>query len=506
MSPRRPKGTAATVVLAAAMLGGALAPSASAATLHVSPYKLLKGSTVLPCTSDRPCNLAFALANAGAGDDVAMRPGNYRPPVLNVLQTQAPYAESLVVKAGVVLHGEPGAALPVIHSRVPAIAPAVRVSTGGVLRDVAIEATAPAGANVNYGYGATIEPNALVERSRIRWTGVAGTVGTACAMVGGTVRNSECLGTGAAGYAHALTGTGSDTVTYTVRNVTAVTTNPVSHGLRVGTSKFVATMIASNVIARGPAADLSVRVGLSGGVATMVVDHSNWTTQETVATSGGTAQLIPGAGNQTGPTAAAPLFADAASGDYRSLEGSPTIDAGIADAVNGPLALGGRPRTVGAATDIGADEFAPSPPPVAPTTPGAGNPAAGPGTAPVAAPLLTRLRMGRSWTRRAGTTIRFTLSEAATVSLAFSRRTSGRRIGRICRPTTDANRAKTRCTRTTLRGTRLVKAKAGANTITFSERLLGRLLTPGPHLMKATATDSSGLLSTPRTVRFSITR
>ncbi len=273
MSPRRPKSTAA-VVLSAGILGAVLAPAASAATLHVSPYKLLKGSTVLPCTSDRPCNLAFALANAGAGDDVAMRPGNYRPPVLNVLQTQAPYAESLVVKAGVVLHGEPGAALPVIHSRVPVIAPAVRVSAGGVMRDVAIEATAPAGANVNYGYGATIEQNALVERSRIRWTGVAGTVGIACAMVGGTVRNSECLGTGAAGYAHALTGTGTGTVTYTVRNVTAVTTNPLGNGLRVGTSTFVATMIASNVIARGPAGDLSVRVGLSGGVATMFADHS----------------------------------------------------------------------------------------------------------------------------------------------------------------------------------------------------------------------------------------
>lgn len=504
MSPRRPKSTAA-VVLSAGILGAVLAPAASAATLHVSPYKLLKGSTVLPCTSDRPCNLAFALANAGAGDDVAMRPGNYRPPVLNVLQTQAPYAESLVVKAGVVLHGEPGAALPVIHSRVPVIAPAVRVSAGGVMRDVAIEATAPAGANVNYGYGATIEQNALVERSRIRWTGVAGTVGIACAMVGGTVRNSECLGTGAAGYAHALTGTGTGTVTYTVRNVTAVTTNPLGNGLRVGTSTFVATMIASNVIARGPAGDLSVRVGLSGGVATMFADHSNWTTQETIAAAGGTAQLIPGAGNQTGPTAAAPLFADAAAGDYRILEASPTIDAGVTDPVNGPLALGGGARTVGAATDIGADEFAPPPPPGTPA-PGPGNPAGGPGTVPGTAPLLTRLRIGPSWARRTGTTIRFTLSEPATVTLAFSRRTTGRRVGRTCRPATAANRAKPRCSRTILRGTRVLAGKAGVNTITFAGRLPARRLTPGPHVLKATAFDTTGLLSTPRTARFSIRR
>ena len=466
------------------------------------PHRLLKGSTDLPCTSESPCNLAFALANAGPGDDVALAPGDYRAPTLNPVQIQAPYAESLVVKAGVVLHGEPGAALPVIHSRVPTIAPAVRVSAGGVMRDVAIEATAPETV-VTYGYGAIVEPDALVERSRIRWTGVAGTSGTACAMVGGTVRNSECLGTGAAGYAHALTGTGSATVTYVVRNVTAVTTNPQSHGLRVGTSSYVATMIASNVIARGPAADLSVRVGLSGGVSTMIVDHSNWTTQETIAATGGTAQLIPGVGNQTGPTATTPLFADAAAGDYRTAAGSPTIDAGLTDPANGPLALGGRVRTIGAATDMGADEFAPPPPPGAP---GPGNPAGGSGTAAGSAPLLTRLRMGRSWTRRTGTTIRFTLSEAATVKLAFIRRTTGRRVGRTCRPTTDANGTRSRCTRTILQGTRILKAKAGANAITFAGRLPGRVLTPGAFVVRATATDASGARSTPRTFRFAIRR
>jgi hypothetical protein len=505
MSPRRPRSTAAALVLAAGLAGSALVPAASAATLHVSPYRLVKGSTVLPCAADRPCNLAFALANAGPGDDVAMRPGAYRAPTIGLIQSQAPYTESLVVKAGVVLHGEPGAALPVIHSRVPMIAPAVRVATGGAIRDLAIEATAP-GVGVNYGYGALIEPGALVERARIRWTGVDGTVGTACAMVGGTVRDAECLGTGAAGYAHGLTGTGSGTVTYAVRNVTAVTTNPQSHGLRVGTSNAVATMIASNVIARGPAADLSVRVGLSGGVATMIVDHSNWTTQETVAAAGGTAQLIPGAGNQTGPTAVAPLFADAAAGDYRTREGSPTIDAGITDPVNGPLALGGRPRTLGAATDIGADEFAPAPPPGTPGSPGSGTPAGTPATAPGAAPVLTGLRMGRSWTRRAGTTIRFTLSEAATLRLAFSRRTTGRREGRTCRPVTDANRAKARCTRTTLRGIRVVTARAGANTLTFAGRLRGRTLTPGGHVVTATAIDASGLRSIPRSFVFMIRR
>lgn len=201
--------TIRTATVVAGLVGGAV-PAASAATLHVSPHRLLRGSTTLPCTAERPCNLAFALSNAGPGDDVAMAPGRYRPPTLTQLQTQGPYTQSLEVKAGVVLHGEPGAALPVIHSSVPAIAPAVAVQSGGAIRDVAVEATAPAATppSYGYGYGAMVFPNSVVERSRIRWTGVAGTVGTACSMVGGTVRDSGCLGTGSDGYAHALTGTG----------------------------------------------------------------------------------------------------------------------------------------------------------------------------------------------------------------------------------------------------------------------------------------------------------
>ncbi len=501
MPPRR-SATTATAGLTLALIAGAVAPAAFGATLHVAPYRTVKGSATLPCAAERPCNLAFALASAGPGDDVLLAPGDYNAPVLTRLQTPGPYADPLEVTPGVVMHGEPGLALPVIHSRVPQIAPAVHVKSGGVLRDVAVEATAP-GVGVNYGYGVLVGPNALVERSRIRWTGVNGTVGTACAMVGGTVRDSECLGTGAAGFAHALTGTASGVVNYSVRNVTAVTTNSKSNGVRVGTSNSVATMTVSNVIARGPAGDLAVRVGISGGVATMVADHSNWTTQEVAAVPGGTAQLIQGAGNQTGPTAATPLFSDAAAGDFRTLAGSPTIDAGLTDPSNGPLAVGGRPRTIGAGTDIGADEFAPPAPPAAPAPQPAGSPAGATTTAPV----ITGLRIARSWTRRTGTTIRFTLSEPATVKLSFARQTTGRRLGRTCRATTPANRTGLRCTRSILRGTRVLTAIAGTNTVTFAGRLpKGRLLTAGAHHLTATAIDATGDVSAPRTVRFSIRR
>lgn len=267
-------------------------------------------------------------------------------------------------------------------------------------------------------------------------------------------------------------------------------------------------MITSNVIARGSAGDLSVRVGPSGGAATMVVDHTNWVTQDLAAVTSGTAQLIPGAGNQTGPTAAEPLFAAAATGDYRTAAGSPTIDAGLTDPANGLLALGGRPRTIGASTDIGADEFAPPAPP-APATPTSPTPPGGPTSTPTAtrtAPVITGLTIRRSWSRKAGTTIRFTLSQAATVTLTYSRRADGRRVGRACRPTTRANRTRAHCTRTIARGTRVIRAGAGTNAVTFAGRLpAGRVLTTGAHLLTAVAMGASGDRSTPRPARFAIT-
>jgi hypothetical protein len=65
-----------------------------------------------------------------------------------------------------------------------------------------------------------------------------------------------------------------------------------------------------------------------------------------------------GVGNQT----AAPLFTDAGAGLFHEAVGSPTIDAGAAVDLMGSADIDADPRTVGAAPDIGADEFVSSPP------------------------------------------------------------------------------------------------------------------------------------------------
>lgn len=59
--------------------------------------------------------------------------------------------------------------------------------------------------------------------------------------------------------------------------------------------------------------------------------------------------------------AATPLFVDLAGGDLHQAAGSPTIDPANASDTSGPRDPDGDPRTLGAATDAGADEFRPAP-------------------------------------------------------------------------------------------------------------------------------------------------
>ena len=62
-------------------------------------------------------------------------------------------------------------------------------------------------------------------------------------------------------------------------------------------------------------------------------------------------------GNQLAPV----LLADLAGGDFHQLSGSPTVDAGVADAQLDAFDLDLDPRTLGAAPDMGADELTTAP-------------------------------------------------------------------------------------------------------------------------------------------------
>jgi hypothetical protein len=145
-----------------------------------------------------------------------------------------------------------------------------------------------------------------------------------------------------------------------------------------------------------------------------------------------------------------------------------------------------------------------------------------PGPGPdVTAPVLSGLRLSRSVfaaasrggsiaaARRApvGTTVRYTLSEPATVAFTVQRAVRGRRAGRRCvRPTRRNGRAK-RCTRyVRVRGGFSRASSTGLNRFTFTGRLGGLKLTPGRYRLVARARDAAGNRSAPKRVAFRIVR
>jgi hypothetical protein len=123
--------------------------------------------------------------------------------------------------------------------------------------------------------------------------------------------------------------------------------------------------------------------------------------------------------------------------------------------------------------------------------------------------MAKRFRKGGALPRaarvRTGTRIRYTLSEAATVTLSFSRATRGRRVGGRCVKRTRRNRGRRPCTRfVRVRPTlAFANQQAGARRIRFAGRLTRRRsLRPGPHRLTLRARDAAGNLSQPVRVRF----
>lgn len=142
-----------------------------------------------------------------------------------------------------------------------------------------------------------------------------------------------------------------------------------------------------------------------------------------------------------------------------------------------------------------------------PQPPGGGNP---PPPDDVTAPDVTGLALSRTRFRlgtalpsvaavKTGTVIRFSISEAATVTLRFRRVLPGRRVGGRCRKPTRLNRSRRRCTRLVLVRRSVSRAvQPGARRIRFAGRLSRRArLKPGRYRMTLTAEDAAGNVSMP---------
>lgn len=91
-----------------------------------------------------------------------------------------------------------------------------------------------------------------------------------------------------------------------------------------------------------------------------------------------------------------------------------------------------------------------------------------------------------------GTTFKFTLSEAATVTLTFEHQAKGRKVGKKCVAVTKHNARKRRCSRTLTAGSIKLAGVAGANRVRFYGRLSKHAkLKPGTYTVVITATAAS---------------
>jgi hypothetical protein len=316
-----------------------------------------------------------------------------------------------------------------------------------------------------------------------------------------------------------------------LRNVTAIATGAGSTGLRVGGAPAPGPNVPTSVknsILRGDGKDVLVQLQ-SPAVPPLpaLLDGDLTITNSNFRTSEGALNAASG-GNQSGD----PLFANATTGDYHLLAGSPAIDAGVDDPDLGAVDIDGNPRQNGAAVDIGAFEFVPPPPPPAPpsgplpgpSTPGGGGlpdqPLPPPDRTRPALSLLTVtnkvFRVGSQATTiaarakakpktKVGTTFRYALSEGATVRIAIERTTTGRRSGSSCVAPTKRNVKAKKCTRYVAVGAISGGTKAaGGNSTPFSGRIGRKALSPDSYRAVLTANDAAGNKSPSKTVAFTI--
>jgi hypothetical protein len=411
------------------------------------------------CTQAAPCTLADAVDEASEGDEVIVGGGDYQV-------TGTPIN---VVDGGLRIHGDLGGPMPRISAQLGGL-PAIRVNAAGATLsylDVINEETE--------GVGVDCLSQSQVER--VSALGIGEGAAGLRQFRGCLVRDSLLRGRGTNSIGMESLAIEAGEPVAVARNLTAIATGENSVGIQSRYSNSGEghhTLLLSNSIARGGAFDLRADDSLAGP-GNITVSNSNF---NTISEKG--AAALSGAANQN----STPLFLNPAAGDYREAPGSPTIDAGSVEGL-GPLDLGGNPRLLGPAPDIGAFEFVPPPPPVA--APALTSLSVSPRSfraRSAGEAIVSRARRGK----RAGATVRYGLTAVASVGFTVERALMGRRVGGRCRKQTTANRGRKRCTRfRAIRGTFSLQGVTGANAFRFSGRLGGRALKPGRYRLVAKA-------------------
>ena len=333
------------------------ASPASAVTRYAAPGGTA-ADTVCVTPTAAPCSIGTAAAgtNVVAADEAVIMPGTYSNADLNGDQDSSPGDGTIQPKAASV-HGQFGSPRPVINlTTAGATFGAFFVGPPATLSHLEIDSST-ANTNVSTSTGGVID--GVVVRNDLASASVI-----ACTTLGGTIRNSACLTTGASAVAVGVSVLTGGTTNVTLRGVTAVSTGGGSFGLNYGVfgSGAVYNVGVRNTIAKGQAFDVRAR-GVSqppntpgtGGSALITLDFSNYATESEVTDAGGGSATVtnPGAG---GNETAAPMLA--ADGFHQLPSSASTINQGSLDGSSGTLDIDRQARQIGLApTDIGADEL-----------------------------------------------------------------------------------------------------------------------------------------------------
>jgi hypothetical protein len=328
------------------------AGSALAASRVASP----NGTANPTCSSVAPCDLATALTGAHNGDDVSLSAGDYgsaTAPIQGSIQTNA---------ANLTVHGPSSGPRPrVFLAATPSVSNGpsglVFAGTSTTLRDIEVH-------NVSSGVGAQaifVADGSTIDHVVASTAGEAEAtpdVQVAAAIIADgptVVTDTVAYATNNGGGAFQTPGAeglfleadgGSDVV----RDSTVVSAAG-SLGFALEARGTVGTTVATlqNTIVSGGSNGLVVAEE-SGAMMTVNADHDRISGESTFSGA-----YNPGAT----VTTAAPVFVNAAAGDYREAPNSTaTIDQGGPEGAGDPATdLDGDLRTVGVAPDIGADEL-----------------------------------------------------------------------------------------------------------------------------------------------------
>jgi hypothetical protein len=306
-----------------------------------------------PCDQSDPCDIQDVVENGGVqdGDEVILLPGDY-----------AVGSDQIDVDDDIEVHGQDGQPRPRIMTSA-ATGVLVNNAPGAVVRHLEIEQSAPGSGT----FVALFLIDATAEEVLVHSSSASS--GTSACEIGGTttIRDSVCWNSSDGTFTRAVgTNTFGGTQSLTLRNVTAAATGTGSTGiLTSGSGSATITYDAKSVIADGTATDVSAAVDDTSS-SVVNLDHSNYATRSTSADPGGTATVTdPSTANNQ---MSAPVFVNAATGNFRQQSSSPTIDKGDVDGSSGSSDFDGDGRALDgdadctSAADIGADEFKPVPP------------------------------------------------------------------------------------------------------------------------------------------------